>query len=213
MELQPLLIYSVGSSMYGANLPEFTFQEMLEALQKQQLLPYEILAVSLGGDNDRGEGMYFPDSQEIMLDIANSTGAPLIFAENNEASIQKRLAIYLGSNSGLPPDCFVNIGGASPNHGNTNASLKFPNGLVTNLPINTKDPERGLILEYLEQGVPVIHLLNIRDLALKWDIPIDPVPFPPIGSEGVYYETKKNTWLIWASVGAILATLALGKRL
>lgn len=210
MELRPLLIYSVGASMYGANIPEFTFIEMLEALHKHNLLPYEILAVSLGGDNDRGEGMLFSESQEVMLNIANSANATFIFAQNNEASIQERLLLYLENNHGRSPDCFVNIGGASPNHGNTNASLKFPNGLVTYLPIETKSPERGLIFEYLEQGIPVIHLLNIRDLALKSGIAIDPIPFSPIGSEGVYFEVRQNKWLIWGTVFLSLSVLVLG---
>jgi poly-gamma-glutamate system protein len=213
MEVEPLLFYSVGASMYGANIPEFTFIEMLHALHESGMLPYEILAVSLGSDNDRGDGMFLPESQGIMMEIAVSTQAPLIFAENNAQSIKERLALYLQYNNRRLPDLFVNIGGASPNMGNTNASLQFPSGLVTKSPVRTEDPERGLIYEYVELGVPVIHLLNIRDLALKSGIAVDPIPFPPIGSEDVYYVTKHNKWLIWGSVLMVIGTLALGRKL
>lgn len=212
LELQPLVVYSVGSSMYGANLPEFTFIHMLAYLREQGILPYELLAVSLGGDNDRGEGMFFPESQDLMLEIAQSAGLPIIFAENTGASIAHRLELYKKANHDQPPSCFVNVGGATPNYGNTNASLNFPNGLVLSSSIRTADPERGLIFEYLEQGVPVIHLLNIRDLALKSGITIDPVPFPPIGTEDVYFQTQHNKYLIWIIFALVAGALFLGKE-
>ena len=212
MELEPLLFYSVGASMYGANIPEFTLIAMLQALREQNILPYDILAVSLGSDNDRGDGMFFPESQEIMMAIATSTQAHLIFAENNSESIKERLELYLAHNNQRLPDLFVNIGGASPNMGNTNASLQFPSGLVEAMRLTTDSPERGLIFEYLDLGVPVIHLLNIRDLALKSGIALDPIPFPAIGAEDVYYITRHNAWLIWGTVVAVFATLVLGKK-
>jgi poly-gamma-glutamate system protein len=156
--------------------------------------------------------MFFPQSQEIMMAIATSIQARLIFAENNSESIKERLELYLAHNDQSLPDLFVNIGGASPNMGNTNASLQFPSGLVEAMRLTTDSPERGLIFEYLDLGVPVIHLLNIRDLALKSGITIDPIPLPAIGSEDVYYVTRHYVWLIWGTVVAVLATLVLGKK-
>ncbi len=79
-----------------------------------------------------------------MTNIARASGAQFLFPENNEASIVTRLALYAEHNGNRPPDCFVNIGGAVPNMGNTNASLKFPNGLVTQMPLQTEHPERGV---------------------------------------------------------------------
>jgi poly-gamma-glutamate system protein len=212
MELEPLLFYSVGASMYGANIPEFTFVEMLHTLREKGLLGYEILAVSLGSDNDRGDGMFFPESRDIMLEIAKSSQAHLIVPENNAQSIQERLALYREYNDSDLPDIFVNIGGASPNMGNTNASLQFPSGLVTKTPVSTDDPERGLIFEYIALGVPVIHLLNIRDLAIKSGMAIDPIPFPSVGTEDVYFITKYPKWLIWGSVVGALGILVWGRK-
>lgn len=212
LELKPLLIYSVGSSMYGANLPEFTLIEMLEVWRSQEILPYELLAISLGGDNDRGEGMFFDESQELMLEIAERAEVPFIFAENTAISIQERQRIYLAANNQELPAIFVNIGGATPNYGSTNASLNLSNGLVVKSKIKTQDPERGLIFEYLEQGIPVIHLLNIRDLALKSGIAIDPIPFPVLGSEEVYFETQFNQYLIWLTIFVVVLVLGFARR-
>ena len=67
MELNPIIIYSVGSSMYGANLPDFTLIQMMELLNQKGLIPYKISAVWMGGEQDQTVSMFFPDSKEILL--------------------------------------------------------------------------------------------------------------------------------------------------
>lgn len=192
LDLQPLLIYSLGSSMYGANIPGFTFPEMLEHLNRCGLFPYKILAISMGGDNDRAEGILSNFSIDIVADIANKYGYQLIFEPDFVKSINKRLELYSEASHGIDIGCFVNIGGASVNFGETAASLKVPNGLVVRYPMINDSPERGLIFEFLARGVPVINLLNIKDLAVKYGLPIDPIPLPTIGVSSVYHEVKYN---------------------
>ena len=60
--------------------------------------------------------------------------------------------------------------------------------------------------------MPAIHLLNIRDLALKSGLAIDPVPLPPIGTEDVYYVTAYNPWLIWGSVVLTMGLVIWGRK-
>lgn len=187
MQLRPLLIYSLGSSMYGANNPEFTFIDMLSVLNNKGLLPYKAIAVSLGGDNDRAGGLLHEDQGAIFLRVAQMTELPLIYEDDIAENIQKRIQLYEKAATGHPIRCFVNIGGATANYGNTPASLNFPNGLVSGKTSLTFDSGEGLIFTYVKRNIPVIHLLNIRELAKKYGLPIDPVPFPEIGSEGVYY--------------------------
>jgi hypothetical protein len=57
-------------------------------------------------------------------------------------------------------------------------------------------PERGLIFEYQNLGIPIIHLLNIRDLAVKNGIPIDPVPLPEAGEGDIYKRITYNKYII-----------------
>jgi len=71
------------------------------------------------------------------------------------------------------------------NYRNTAAAISFPNGLTTRPPVMSAHPERGLIFEYSAMGVPVVNLIDVRGLALKSGLPIDPIPFPPVG-EAVY---------------------------
>ena len=196
LELNPLLIYSIGSSEYGANIPKFTFVQMLESLNKRNILPYKLLAISMGGYLDQAEGMFYPDSQETIRHIAQVSGVYFINTGNIGKNIQQRMQLYKKNSQGKPIKVFINIGGATPNYGNTNASITYPNGLVINGPKIPDHPERGLIFEYQSLGIPIIHLLNIRDLATKNGLPIDPTPLPEIGEGGVYWQISYNKIIV-----------------
>lgn len=196
MELRPLMIYSFGASMYGANLPEFTFVEMLKSLKRRGLLAYAPIAVSFGGDNDRAEGLMNENAQPIFLRLAESSGIPLIYEATFADDVREKMRRYENAARGLSIRCFVNIGGATANIGTTPAAFDFPNGLSKFASTSANESERGLLLKYAARGIPAIHLLNIKDLAVKNGLPIDPVPFPPIGDGGVYYATTYNTPLI-----------------
>ena len=201
LELEPLLIYSVGSSEYGANIPGFTFVQMLDSLNKKNILPYSLLAVSMGGYLDQAKGMFYPDSQKTIQHIAQVSGVYFINTDSVEENIQQRMQIYRTVSNGKPIKAFVNIGGATPNYGNTNASITYPNGLVIDGPKIPGHPERGLIFEYQNLGIPIIHLLNIRDLAVKNGLPIDPIPLPEIGEGGVYWRIAYNKYIIILVIG------------
>ena len=201
LELEPLLIYSIGSSEYGANIPGFTFVQMLDSLNKKNILPYSLLAVSMGGYLDQAQGMFYPDSQKTIEIIARASGVTFINVDSIEENIQQRMQFYKKTAAQCPIKAFVNIGGTTPNYGNTTASITYPNGLVINGPKIPDHPERGLIFEYQNLGIPVIHLLNIRDLAIKNGLPIDPIPLPEIGEGGAYLQVEYNKPIIILIVG------------
>ena len=201
LELEPLIIYSVGSSEYGANLPEFTFVQMLDSLNEENIIPYKLLAISMGGYLDQAEGMFYSDSQDTIKKIVQDSGTFVIGVENIEENIQQRMQLYKKSAKEQPIKAFVNIGGTTPNYGNTTASITYPNGLVINGPKIPDHPERGLIFEYQNLGIPIIHMLNIRDLAIKNGLPIDPIPLPEIGEGAVYWQVEYNKPIIILIVG------------
>ncbi|MEA2022325.1 MAG: poly-gamma-glutamate system protein [Candidatus Caldatribacteriota bacterium] len=201
LELEPLLIYSVGSSEYGANIPEFTFIKMLDSLNNQNILPYSLLATSMGGYLDQAEEMFYPDSRDTIKKIVQSSGTLVIGTDSIEENILQRMQLYTAASNGKSIKAFVNIGGSTPNYGNTNASITYPNGLVINGPKIPNHPERGLIFEYQNLGIPIIHLLNIRDLAVKNGLPIDPVPLPEAGDGGVYSRIVYNKYIITLFIG------------
>ena len=92
------------------------------------------------------------------------------------------------------------MGGASVNMGIGSYGVAFPNGLVRTLKYIPSFEERGLMFEYLVRGVDVIHLLNIKDLAAKNGLSIDPTPLPKAGESFVYYTITKNKTPAFISV-------------
>lgn len=210
MDLQPLLSYSIGASEHGATHPDFTFVQMLQRLVDAGLLRDSLVAVSLGGNNDNAGGMFFPNALEIMTDIASSSGKKFILEDTLQASIQARLKLYSSYTGGLP-SVFVNVGGASANFGESPAALSLDNGLLKTVQAIPEGPDRGLIYEYASLGVPIIHLLNIRDLALKNGIPVDPVPLPEPGSSGVYYIDSYSMPLTLLFITLMISILAIAR--
>ena len=200
MEITPLLIYSIGASEYGATIPGFTFIDMLETLNDKRIIPYQLLAVSMGGNFDQAEAMLYPDSQKIIRDIGQNSDAIFIDRDNLAENIQRRMELYKNTANNKSIKLFVNIGGASANYGNTTASITYPNGLIMNGPKIPDNPERGLIFEYQSLNIPVVHLLNIRDLALKNGIPVDPTPLPEIGQSEVFFALKYQKRIIAITV-------------
>ena len=186
LDLQPVVIYSVGSSMFGANLPGFTLIDMVERLRRDGLLPYRLAAVSPGGDADGGGGVLFDESGTTLVAEARRSGLPMVGGATLADRIRDRLRIYEAASGGRPVRCFVNIGGAAASFGSTNASLSLPNGLVLRPPTLPPSPARGVVFEFAARGVPVVHLLFVKGLARDNGLPFDPVPLPPIGVGPVY---------------------------
>src|SRR6056297_39465 len=132
LNLQPIIIYSVGASMYGANIPDFTFIEMLDYLNQENILPFKLKAVSMGGNMDTAEGLMVEESKETFIEIAKNANATFIYDESLADNIKQRIEIYSKESKNGEIECFVNIGGAVANFGKTSKSLSFPNGLVLN---------------------------------------------------------------------------------
>jgi poly-gamma-glutamate system protein len=183
---EPVVIYSIGASMYGANLSGFTFVDMLDRLRRDRLLPYRLAAVSPGGAQDSGRGVLFDEDGHTLLDETRRTGIRVVEGDSLAARIAARLRIFDEVAAGRPIRCFVNTGGSAASWGDTEASLSVPNGLVARWPATPATPTRGLVFEFAERRVPVVHLLFVRGLARDNHVPFDPVPLPPVGEGDVY---------------------------
>jgi len=204
MELSSVVIYSVGSSMYGGNIPGFTFLEMLSYLRSAGILNSRIVAISPGGENDTGKGTIMQDFRDYTSRLAEIHVMEAIIEDDLQSSILRRIEIYSEAARNQRISCFVNIGGADANYGVLSASLSISPGIVQNTVNIPQHPERGLIFEFLEAGIPVIHLLNIREIALRESITIDPVPLPQLGRSKVYFDRIAPDRLI-ASAGLVLS--------
>lgn len=182
MEAEPLVISSLGSSEWGANIPEFSWLDMMDCLNATGILTVHPLAFSIGGDEDRGKDMS-PDGRALLLRETGTRRLSLLEEPDLAATVAARMRLYDEKTAGRAIKAFINIGGSWVNLGTDSKVLGVKPGL--NMRGGTAEiasfppPERsGMIFAMARRGVPVIHLLFIRGLCRDYGLPWDPQPLP-----------------------------------
>ena len=163
---------SVTASSWGATDPGFTWPEIEARLVAAGVLRQVTVAVSAGGDGDRAldlddEGQSL--ARGIAARCAGQLRARLIVPVDFESAVRGRLDAYDEARAGRPIAAFVNVGGTEAALGRSPAILKVQNGWLGKTPFDSS-PGRGLVARMVEQGVPVLHILNVRGLAVRWGI-------------------------------------------
>ncbi len=165
-------VSSVTSSSWGANQPGFTWPEMEARLVAAGLIAPSSIAVSAGGAADGALDLE-PDARVLAVRIrdesARRLGVPVIDSTTFEQNVQERIAAYERASRGSRLRAYVNVGGHNSSIGESHAILRQRSGWLGRVPFDVS-PRRGIVARMAERGVPVLHLLNIRDLALRWGI-------------------------------------------
>lgn len=209
MELESDIILSFGASMHGATRTNLNISTIIKILKNENLVDYNLLAVSPGGKNDYGVGILedilYSGTRDTVLELCKEENVEIIDYNDIEKSINRRIELF-GDN----PSLFINIGGASANLGTSAYTLDFPQGLVVNPPRIPMSKTRGLTYEYANKSIPVLNLLNIRKLANENGLPYDPVPLPKVGLGDVYYKFVYNKTLILITILLSLTVIIFG---
>ena len=206
--LVPVLIYSLGASQWGANEPTFTWLEMERCLLDRKILPYRVAALSLGGDTDRATELS-PATAASMQARAEATGALVVESPDLVENVRQRMAIYREEARAARIAAFVNVGGTWANLGTDPAVLDLEPGLnrVTSIP---EPSRRGVLYEMAKDGIPIIHLLNLKGLVTRYGLPWDPIPLSSPGDGGIYHETSGvGAWPLAISATYLALILAL----
>ena len=171
MGLQLIAVSSVTASSWGATEPGFTWPELEARLAAAGVLQRASVAVSAGGDSDRALDLD-EESRSLARGIAarsaRELGARLLEPAGFDEAIRGRIEAFDAARAGRPIAAFVNVGGTQAALGRSTAILKVRNGWIG--AAFDFSPGRGLVARMAEQGVPVLHILNVRDLALRWGI-------------------------------------------
>jgi len=204
LNLDLLIISSVGASSFGANHPEMTWLDMERLLQQYGIIAHNTAIASLGAENDLGES-YFEGGRLLALAAIERNGlTPLLMDTLTE---QRR--VKLEEIRSFRPDALINVGGNQLNIGS--AGHLLPPGIIRITSIDYQD--LGIVGWALDHGLPIIHLLKIRDLALQADLPLDPIPLPLPGNSSVYYRTRVHTgWAVTLLIPICLYVLFLTYR-
>ena len=220
MGAHPVAIISLGASSYGATRPDLDLLRVYQLLLSAGVISTPPSGISLGGEGDVG-GDFEPAFRVSLLQRIRGSGVPLVHEPELRANVARRMEIYLGAGdvytAGDPPaerertgpgriTAFVNIGGNAANLGTSPMVLSVAPGLNESLQLPPLE-QRGMLYEMAARGVPVVHLLHVRGLALSHGLPWDPVPLPVPGTTLLTRNRENRGWPFWLITGAYFATL------
>jgi len=204
--LVPLIFSSVGSSAFGANLPQLTYWDIENHLYRSSIISHKTIYATPGGENDNGSS-FWPGGMVIAEAAASRNNYPLVIPADLRQAVSMK---YERIRSYGAVKLFINIGGNQAALGSEKCATEFSPGLITENLIDTCD-DPGLIHLLNNESVPVIHLLNIRELALQNGISLDPDIKKDPGFTRLYFKTDKPVWLAIFSL-LILALLMMGVK-
>lgn len=210
LEVEPVIISSVASSQWGANEPELTWLDMEKLLYDQKIIRGRSIAASLGGIEDRALGMP-KRGRRIIEDLITKHGLAFIDPKDFADSVEQRMNRYRDAAGPSPIKAYINVGGGTVSVGKKKGKKLFRPGL------NRRAPSGGVLNDsvmgrFVIDGVPVIHLVYIRQLAERYGFPVMPKISPKVGEGRIFYRYQYNMWLVAGLLAGILATLYLFVR-
>lgn len=162
-----LWIHSLGASTWGANNPSLPWPVMASVLRQGGFLSRKANWYTLGG---RGEmGLDLPEEgRKILEDAAAREGVPFLEAPSLAGMITAKTGLV----TDFAPRLAVSVGGgAAAFAGNDSEFLR--GGLFSPPPGGTVPPGDGVLQRLLAGGIPVLHFLNMKEMASEAGIPYD----------------------------------------
>lgn len=188
LDLELVPITSVGASMFGATDPEFTWLDMESFFNESGFFKYKSIGASIGGGRDMGRGLNVT-GRDLIGNAIERNNMPLLLSNSLEKNIEKKMEFWQAYTGNYK--LYVNVGGGLSSLGNSiNGRLISP-GLHRHL--NFKNiPLKGTLFLFAEEGVPVIHLLDMEKLAESYHLPIAPDPIPEPGTGKMFRDERYN---------------------
>ena len=210
---EPVIITSVGSSMFGATDPELTWLDMESVVAIHDLLPYHSLAASLGGGGDVGRGLS-PAGRQLLIAAVARNGTQLLDSPNFLEIVKRRVALYdsVATARGKPIKLYVNVGGGVASLGGAQNARLIPPGLTFRLATRNY-PNRGVINVLAERRIPALHLLDVQRLAHRFEIDGPGGGAPRPGKGLLFVKYKYNLWIVGISALAVLLVNGIVLRL
>lgn len=206
LKLKPVIITSAASSQWGANIPEFMWLDMEKVLVDTGVAGFRSVAASLGGIEDRGLGMT-KRGKTLLQEAITRNQVQLIDPKDFDDSIAQRIQIYREHAGDLPIKAYVNVGGGTTSVGTHVGKKLFKPGLNRSLPAGGAAIQDSVMAHFVTEGVPVIHLTQIEQLALHFGFPLHPNVTPPVGQGLIFFRDQYNFWLAGGLLFGILLSM------
>lgn len=174
LETDLVAVSSVTASTWGANQPGFTWPEMEARLVHAGILRPATVAVTAGGDADMALDLEAGDravAQRVRDSAARELQVPTLRPRDYREAVALRLRAYRRAANGRPIALYVNVGGADASLGRSDAFLRLRSGFLPARPFGRPE-DQGVTARLAGEGVRVLMLLNVRELAVKWGVPL-----------------------------------------
>jgi len=205
LELRPLIISSNAASQWGANDPSFLWIDWERTLVEKKVLAFRSLAASIGGIEDRGLGMS-ADGRQVIVSAIEKSGVPYMEPKDYQDSVAMRMKIYQDAAGDQPIKAYVNVGGGTTSVGTKVGKHIFQPGLNLRPPVGGPAID-SIMSRFADEGVPVIHLINVNQIARRYGLAVTPAEMPPVGQGTVFSRAEYNPWIAGGLLLAILAAL------
>lgn len=181
---RPIMIASLGASMHGATDPSLTWLDIEAELHHQGIIGVRSLATLIGGGSAQGGGL--SDEGVAALRAAAARNQVPIIDNADVATLVNRVMDRVDGEIGGRPALLINSGGSVTALGTCTDGHTIP-PMVIGATIPCQDGTPGIIVREARRGTPVLHLLNMRGLAVDWGLPYDPIPLPLVGNNRAVY--------------------------
>jgi hypothetical protein len=190
-------------------------------LREEGLFDIKSIACSIGGYQDRGLGLNEEGLRLVKIAIEKNGLTPFrvdqakpITAENPmfdlmadfTANVDERMDLYEQHAEGKPIKAYINVGGGTVSVGRNIGKLMFRPGLNDRPPRNVREID-GVMPRFINDDVPVIHLVHINALANRYALPLEPAEAPSIGEGGVFKGIDYSKPLVIGVLAFILMCL------
>lgn len=193
LRARPVIIASASGSQWGANIPGWLWIHQEQYLYERRIFSFKSIAASRGGIGDRAYGME-PDAIKQLDAEVTRLGIRLLEPRTFADSIEMRMQIFEEQASGSRYKAYINVGGGTASVGTSLGKKLFRPGL------NRRPPRGALSVDsvmsrFAKRGVPVIHLVEVDEMAKMLGLPLSPKVTPEVGQGKVYVTREYRRWL------------------
>ena len=196
MNVYPVIISSMGASMWGATESDFTWIDMEHILYKSAIFEKISIAYSLGGKGDCLRKSKNEDGRNLFEEKVKKYNIQKIdystFDMNNlYKSIDQRIDLF-NDNIGSIDNyvAYVNIGGGAASIGVGGKDRLNTPGYLKPKKVLSQKPNESVARYFAENNIPLVHVLHIQQF-VKGILPFGSEKIP-VGESRIYKQEKYN---------------------